>query len=187
MDRQINIPAQADSTRAEPHQSADAPAAAGGVSVEQVFHRLSAPLRRYAIGLGFSPEEAEEAVQEGFLRLQAAFLRHEPVHNPDAFLHTVVRHLLIDSARLRNRFDACAGQLVHHARQHSGAPAKMSADLCRLAEALLSPRETEVFNMRRDGRSYAEISTELGISRGTVGALVSRAVAKIRRHAKRPA
>jgi DNA-directed RNA polymerase specialized sigma24 family protein len=41
--------------------------------------------------------------------------------------------------------------------------------------------------MRRDGRSYAEISTELGISRGTVGALVSRAVAKIRRHAKRPA
>jgi RNA polymerase sigma-70 factor (ECF subfamily) len=160
--------------------------AAGGVSVEQVFHRLSTPLRRYGIGLGFSPEEAEEAVQEGFLRLQAAFLRHEPVHNPDAFLHTVVRHLLIDSARLRNRFDAYAGQLLH-ARQQSGDQPKMSADLRRLAEALLSPRESEVFNMRRDGRSYAEISTELGISRGTVGALVSRAVAKIRRHAKRPA
>lgn len=151
------------------------------VTVEDLFHQFSDQLKRYGIGLGFPPEEAEEAVQEGFLRLQSAFSRHETVHHPGAFLYTVVRHVLIDSARLKVRFDCYEGQDSAPRDQVGRTSGASSRDLLRLAAALLTPRENEVFRMRWSGRTYREISSELGISSGTVGALASRAVAKVRR------
>ncbi len=159
-------------------------ASEAGATVEDLFHRFSGQLKRYGIGLGFPPEEAEEAVQEGFLRLQGALNRRETVHNPGAFLHTVVRHLLIDSARLNVRFDCYAGQAPAQCSHNGGIGGANTEDLLRLAGALLTPRENEVFKMRWAGLSYREIATELGISRGTVGALVSRATAKVRRRAR---
>lgn len=155
-------------------------------TVEDLFQQFSEPLNRYGVGLGFRPEEAEEAVQEGFLRLQGAFVRHEPVHNPGAFLHTVVRHLLIDMARANGRMDSYLARQDTAPSCEDGTSAPDTADLFRLAGAVLSPRESEVIALRRGGRSYQEISTELGISRGTVGALVSRALAKIRQLARGP-
>ncbi|HNY42054.1 MAG TPA: RNA polymerase sigma factor [Bryobacteraceae bacterium] len=181
MDRPLKRPAQPGSVQAE---CGPLDQTSGG-SVEQLFHRLSVPLKRYAIGLGFRPEEADEAVQEGFLRLQVAFSRHELVHNPAAFLHTVIRHLLIDCARLQNRFDDYAGHLQIEAPGPQCVHSDSSADLLRLAQGLLSPRETEVFTLRREGKSYGEISASLGIRPATVGALVSRAMFKLRRHAGR--
>lgn len=155
-----------------------------GATVEDLFHRLSGQLKRYGVGLGFPPEEAEEAVQEGFLRLQGAFNRQETVHNPGAFLHTVVRHVLIDSARLNVRFAFYDGQATADCGQNGRAGGADTEDLLRLAGALLTPRENEVFTRRWAGLSYREISAELGISRGTVGALVSRAIGKVRRCAR---
>jgi len=153
-------------------------------TVEDLFHEFSGPLKRYGVRLGFLPEAAEEAVQEGFLRLQGAFVRHEPVHNPGAFLHTVVRRLLIDTARASGRFDSYVARQKPAPRLGDGANSPDAAGLFRLADAVLSPRENEVVTLRRHGRSYQQISSELGISRGTVGALMSRALVKIRHLAR---
>lgn len=181
MKRQHDNPAQSEP---QPFEPGGAKASQPGATVEELFGHYSDQLIRYGIGLGFVPEEAEEAAQEGFLRLQRAFRRHESVHNPGAFLHTVVRRLLIDAARQRMRIERFDGHALAHCNQAGNTRGTDAEDLFRLARALLTPRESEVFTRRWGGQTYREISAELGISRGTVGALISRAISKVRRSAR---
>lgn len=181
MKRQHENPVQAEP---QPFEPGGAKASQSGATVEELFGHYSDQLIRYGIGLGFVPEEAEEAAQEGFLRLQRAFRRHESIHNPGAFLHTVVRRLLIDASRQKTRIERYDGQAIAHSAQAGNTQATDTEDLLRLARTLLTPRESEVFTRRWRGQSYREISAELGISRGTVGALVSRAISKVRRSAR---
>src|SRR5262245_31418606 len=70
----------------------------------EVFHELSTPVFWYLRRIGLRPEEAEEVVQEVFLRLfQHLDAKEKPGH-VRRWVFRVARNLAIDQYRRRRRF-----------------------------------------------------------------------------------
>ena len=125
-------------------------------------------------------QDAEDLVQDLYLRLQRSA---EPeVREPAAYLYKMALNLARDCQRERHRSRARDRHWVDATQTHLGGepvvgqpPADVAygakQKLARLAAALeeLSPQCRTVFTLHKfEGLPHAEISTRLGIARGTV-------------------
>jgi len=134
---------------------------------------------------GRSPEDAEDLIQEAFLRLHEYCLTTEVV-NEEAFLARTVFNLSVTKYR-RDRFVAYVGQSVEELEPgidlSEGMPGPeriVSAQqrLNQISSALgsVSERTREIFLAHRAGYSYEEIATDLKISHRTVQKHIARAM-----------
>jgi RNA polymerase sigma-70 factor (TIGR02957 family) len=161
---------------------------------EEEFHEL----RRSAFAIAYrmlgSVSEAEDAVQEGFLRLHRAREGGEPIESPRAYLSTVVSRLALDhlrSARVRRETyvgDWLPEPLLTSADDDPARKAEV-ADSVSLAFLVLletlSPEQRAAFLLREVfDEPYDRIAEIVGTSEQNARQLATRA----RRHveARRP-
>jgi RNA polymerase sigma-70 factor (TIGR02957 family) len=158
------------------------------MSLEQLFEEL----RPGAFGIAYrmlgSVSEAEDAVQEAFLRLHRALREGERLESPRAFLSTVVTRLCIDQLRSararRERYvgewlpePLVAGDDADPARQAEVADSLSLAFLVLLES--LSPEQRAAFLLREVfDYPYDEVARIVGKSEVNARQLVARA----RRH-----
>jgi len=148
--------------------------------------RVKALLRRR----GQSREDAEDLVQEAFLRLHMYLDAGHEVRQPEALLVRTALNLAVDASR-RDRRD--------HRDQHLAAPveeldlpdlAPTPEERClnhqrlmqirRVLETRVGPRTREAFLMHRlEGFKHQEIADRMGISVRTVENHIARAVTAI--------
>ena len=153
------------------------------------FDELRDPLRRYLMCSGADQADADEAVQETFLKLHLQFRKNTDLTNVRAWVFAVARNCVRDtrkSARYRSTvvldetlksqsfFVDPAGNPEHSALREERS--------LRLGEAVgkLPERERECILLRSSGLRYREIAEILGIETNRVGALLQRAVARLR-------
>jgi RNA polymerase sigma-19 factor, ECF subfamily len=147
-----------------------------------------AALHRFLMRRLRSAQNAQDLAQETYLRL----LRVEHadfVRKPQAYLYRIAANLLYEF-RLRERKDLVTfdSDVAEHAAEHSPHVDSDDAgeDLARAQQveellARLPPLYRAVFVLRkREGMSYPEIATTLGISVHTVKKYLARAVAQCR-------
>jgi RNA polymerase sigma factor (sigma-70 family) len=143
---------------------------------------LTARLRRFVRAFVESREDAEDVIQEAYLRVLSYSETHE-VEHPERLLFSTARNLAVDARRrqkVRERtaaryavleycdFDWPAADEVEDARQR--------LNCVETAVAQLPPRCREVFLLHRlDGMSYSEIATHCGISVSAVEKHIARA------------
>ncbi len=148
----------------------------------ELFQQNSAALLRYASALTKERDTAQDAIQEAFLRYFAARTVGRHVGNPRAWLFTVLRNYLLDHQRRSSAFAAveleAAGNLADLSLDQEARYER--TEISRRILACLSPREQECMQLRLDGLGYDEIAQVLQIRSGTVGALLARALKKIR-------
>jgi RNA polymerase sigma-70 factor (ECF subfamily) len=132
-------------------------------------------------------ELAEEAVQDAFMELYKELSGGRPIAHPRAWVMRVVRR------RVWRQFGAPPDDQLEHepldvVDSQRAASQAISEDAGELAILLncLSPREEEAILLRASGLDYSEIAAELGLSSGTVGTLLSRALRKMQRVAQSP-
>jgi RNA polymerase sigma-70 factor (ECF subfamily) len=177
-----------------PH-SADAPAEASEASLIAFYLKKRASLVRFFTLRTSSPAEAEDIVQEIYLKIAA--VDSASVGNAAAFLYRLGANILLDRARARRRRTARDG--AYHDVHASGPPgyepeadapnpeAAVDARL-RLKALLASVKELpercrRVFVMHKiDGLSYAEVAAALGISRSAVEKHMMAALRKLAKH-----
>lgn len=145
------------------------------------FARLMKRLR----GQGRSQEEAEDLIQEAFLRLQE-YCARAAVKNEEAFLVHTVGNLAIDHyrrERVLSRATETLEELQGTPALVDGAPSpeRILAAQQRLEEiskalSAVSARTCEIFLAQRAGFSYHEIAAELNISQRTVQKHIARAM-----------
>jgi RNA polymerase sigma factor (sigma-70 family) len=134
---------------------------------------------------GRSQEEAEDLIQEAFLRLHEYCLTTE-VQNEEGFLARTVSNLAINAYR-RRRIVSYAYETVEEIEQSTGladaspGPDRIVAAQQRLDQitrvlSAVSERTCEIFLAHRAGYSYDEIATDLAISQRTVQKHIARAV-----------
>ena len=178
-----NAPAAVDT-----HKRAAAQGAAVGFDALQrevciLYEDHGAALLRYASSIAINPESARDAVQEAFLRYYASRSAGSVIETPRAWLYRSIFHYLVDVDSEPNV------SLDHAARTADPAhgPHAMveAASLNERFADILSPRELSCVRLRTEGLSYDEIGTVLGVRIGTVGALLARAVRKIKRELKK--
>ncbi len=146
---------------------------------EAVFLRERKKLLSLAYGMLGSMSEAEDVVQEAYLRLAPA---NEPIRNPEAWLTTVVSRLAIDRLRsAQHRREVYPGEwlpepvLLPPQEQEAITRSRLSIALLHLLEKL-EPEQRAIFVLREVfERAYREIAEMLGKSEAACRQIMARA------------
>lgn len=144
------------------------------------FRRFTALLRRQ----GRTRQDAEDLVQEAFLRMAVYCETGKEIRSTDAFLMRTIHNLAINAAE-HERVRANAPQPIEDLDLADLGPAPdevIAAEQClyriRRALAAVSPRTKDVFFMHRlHGLSYAQIADHFDLSISAVEKHVAKAMA----------
>lgn len=150
--------------------------------VIQLYEENANGLFRYLAGYSNDLEIAEEAVQEAFLRYYVARVRGESKNEDRAWLFRVARNYLLDRLKEyghKNRSSIEDIADFPDPAQDTQARYEFE-EFSQGALKSLSRREKECLRLRSEGLTYNETAVALKIRSGTVGAMISRAVRKIR-------
>jgi RNA polymerase sigma factor (sigma-70 family) len=145
------------------------------------FARLLKLLRKR----GRSHEEAEDLIQEAYLRLHE-YCKTQVVKEEEAFLVRAVLRLSIDRHRRERRhlytsetvedLDAQASLVDESPPVDEALAAQQRLDKIRATLDAVSQRTREIYIAHRAGYGYAEIAAHLRISESAVQKHVARAV-----------
>ncbi|MGI9377327.1 MAG: sigma-70 family RNA polymerase sigma factor [Tsuneonella suprasediminis] len=151
----------------------------------QVFLAAQSELLRYAARITADSAEAEDVLQEAWLRFHAvASVR--PLEEPHGYLVRIVRNLALDRQRKQGSesrlfvSDAAAATGVvpsGEPSQHASLEARDELAMLRKAMAKLPERTRRAFEMHRfEDMKLIAIADELGISKSLAQELVIDAV-----------
>ena len=137
-----------------------------------VYRATFSDMVRLAFLLTSSPETAHDLVQDSFVRLHGKF---DHVDEPRAYLRRTVVNACLSYHR-RQRLH------VRHAAAAQPEATELGADEMTDALAALPYRQRTAIVLRFwHGSSEAEIAAALGCRPGTVGSLIHRALAELRK------
>jgi len=156
-----------------------------------LVERHSRTVFRLAFRMTGNEQDAEDVVQESFLRAYRQLGRFEARANFGTWLYRIVANCSVDLMRAKQaRHDQARGESLDNVIELPAADAPgperlaRSAEIAaRVGEALggLSPLERAAFTLRHhEGRSIDEISKTLGLGISAAKHSVFRAVKKLR-------
>ncbi|MGN6131203.1 MAG: RNA polymerase sigma factor [Nocardioidaceae bacterium] len=141
--------------------------------VREVYDASYGRLVRQLLGLTGSLSEAEDVVQEAFVRALDHASRFRRVDNPEAWLRTVAVNLYRSRWRRLRRFARLAPQLADGAPATSQDGADRIALLAALRVLPAAQREVIALHHLADLPVH-EVAATLGVPAGTVKARLSR-------------
>ena len=166
------------------------PAAASAIPPEHALTREDASLHgprllRFAQRLTRSQADAEDLLQDTFLRAHQRFHHWEPGTNLHGWLSTIMMNLFRNNWAVRRRrgetalpTDDLLGPLPPN-QEYVVSLHRATAGL-----ASLSTPHRAVMELAMDGLSYEEIAAQLGLPIGTVRSRLSRARSALRRQSR---
>ncbi|MEW6072005.1 MAG: sigma-70 family RNA polymerase sigma factor [Planctomycetota bacterium] len=182
--------------RGDPAAETLALAAAGGddAAFATLVARFEGPLYRFLLLRTGRAAEAEELVQEAFVKAWRNLARYDPRWRFSTWLYTLAGRLAISRARLvrppGEGEEALAGVAVEADPARLAAGREERENLWALAARVLRPEERSALWLRYgEGRDPGEIAQILGRRRVTVRVLLFRARGELARRlgAPRPA
>jgi len=150
--------------------------------VSELYAESATEFLSYALATIRNEELARDALQEGFIRYFVALCNGEQVAIPRAWIYRVIRNYLFDRMKeFRTRQEQSLEQVQGCPdRQQDIEGNYLRREVLALVETTLTTRELQCFRLRSEGLHYEEIASALKLRSGTVGALISRAVRKLR-------
>src|SRR5438874_12516942 len=156
-----------------------------------LVERHSRSVFRLAFRMTGNEQDAEDVVQESFLRAYRQLGRFESRANFGTWLYRIVANCSVDLMRAKQaRHDQARGEPLDTVADLSAAEAPNPERLAESAEinqrvqdalGALSPLERAAFTLRHyEGRSIDEISRTLGLGTSAAKHSVFRAVKKLR-------
>lgn len=154
---------------------------------KSLFLPAASQLYRVALRLTGNPQEAEDLVQEAFLRLWTRRGRIGSIDRPEAYAVTLLRHIHCDQLRLMTvrESDKVPEQLPLEAFDDISHTIEQ-ADLSDKVKALISllPDTQRLIITLKDieGLELADIAARTGITEGNARVILSRARKAVRAH-----
>lgn len=129
-------------------------------------------VRRFLLRRGNTGADADDLVQEAFLRMQEYCAKGREVRQPEAFLIRTAQRLAMNAHRDAHRHlyaDENVEEITHLVDTNPTPDEVLASVQCleRMRRALdaVSHKTREVFFMHRlDGMSYAQIAEHMGVS-----------------------
>ena len=150
---------------------------------KQVWLPLSSDLYKLAFLLLKSQADAEDALQDLFIKLWSSRATLDGIRNPKGYALILMKHICIDRIRKSGRTSSLeqGNEVPSESTPETDASDK---EMLRIMEDVvdgLPPDQQRVVRMHfYEDRDYAEISENTGLTQGNVRVLVSRARDKIR-------
>ena len=154
-------------------------------ALAELYDRLGGQVYTLALKLLQSPEEAEEVVQDTFLKLYNANSYRTMGRSPRAYVYTIARNLALSRLRERRARPLTAEAWdVHDPQAGFAAPDPGDPTTGLLVERLLaylSPEERTLLEQNLfAGYTHAELSERSGMPLGTVKSKLRRTLLKLR-------
>ncbi|MBV9604910.1 MAG: sigma-70 family RNA polymerase sigma factor [Solirubrobacterales bacterium] len=149
---------------------------------EAIVHRYRPALIRHCARL-VGPEDADEAVQDTLLKAHRALARGTPIYSLGAWLHAIAHNSALSMLRRRHPATEYREEFEGGSASREISDQAERERLDALVSALLAlpTRQRRALVMRElEGRSYAEIASNLEASNGAVRQLLNRARISIR-------
>lgn len=158
--------------------------------VIRLFREIKTPLYSYLVCIGVKPHEADDIVQEAFLRLYRQLSSGLRIDEPRAWIFRVARNVSLnvqrverrlvsesdldpkDDLRLQQRCDA--GQNPEELYLKRETMRRLGAGIAQLTES-----QRHCMYLRAQGLRYREIAVVLGISVSSTAELLQRAIVKL--------
>lgn len=151
---------------------------------KEIWLPLGEPLYRVAYYILESESDAEDAVQDLFLKLWNSRDTLDSVGNPRAYSITLMRNLCIDRIRRARQTSRIEQAEIIADTSDITKNLEQKETLKRAAKVLdcLSPAQREVLKMRVfEDLSYDEMSSRTGMNNLTLRVLLSQARTKIKK------
>ena len=155
---------------------------AGELILEQLYDQYAHALFRYAVSLLNTADDAEDAVQEVFVRIAREHRKIGRIRDVRPYLFTATRNAAYTILRKRQRGERlqeelCADELTKPASRETSE----SEDMCR-AFAVLPIEQREVLVLHiYDGLTFKEIAKTIGSSTSTVTSRYRYGIEKLRK------
>ena len=150
------------------------PAIDPAAEVQRLFDEHGAALYRFARSVLMNTADAEDIVQDTFLKLQRHLQAGGDRSNLRAWLFAVAANACRDRSRWRLRWLPWRAELdTRSVEPEDEAPDRRRA---RASFVALAPRDRLLLSLRAQGLSYREIAAAAGIAEASVGRLLARAV-----------
>lgn len=146
--------------------------------VVRLFRAHGGDLYRLARVMVRSLEEAEDVVQDAFVRLMAHLARDASRANLKAWLFTVTANLCRDRLRRRWRWLPWLPAHEHLLRAEPDLDARDPHEVFVATLRRLAPRDRLLLMLKAQGLSYREIASAAAIREASVGRLLARAFAR---------
>ncbi len=159
--------------------------------VMHLFRELRTPLYGYLVSSGVQPQEAEDVIQDTFLRLHEQLCQGTRIAEPRPWLFRVAHNLSVS-------FHRSARRLVHPepADNANEAPLwpeqvdqrlnpedlylqKESLQRLETGLAQLTEQQSQCLHLRVEGLKYREIASIMGIGVSSVAELIQRAIVRL--------
>src|SRR5215468_761533 len=154
--------------------------------VSRLFEEARDDVYRYLLTIGLHPPQAQEAVQEVFLRLYATLRKGEEIQNPRAWVFRVAHNLGLKIRSRQHSEEPFEPEMGARYASHSGTPESDLIERERLLRfrhvvAGLSEQQRRCLFLRMEGLRYPEIGSALGISASAVGEFLRRAMVRLKK------
>ena len=156
--------------------------------VERLFDELREKIYAYLGALGASPADAEDIVQESFIRFYLELRARSAIANVRSWLFRAARNLLIDESRSW-RSQATVAQAEVRELLESVADPQLDPETSvlraertkrlQIAMNRLTSRQVEYLHVRAEGLPYREIAQIYDVALSSVQDVVRRAVERL--------
>lgn len=145
----------------------------------ELLNRHAPRLRAYALRLLHNPNEADDVLQETWLRVWLHARDYEPSARVTTWLHRIAHNLAVDRLRARGRWgnadDEAEPDVPPSARQPALLEAKRDAEALRQALAELPERQAAALTLvHLNGLTPAEAQAILGVGSEALESLLAR-------------
>jgi RNA polymerase sigma-70 factor (ECF subfamily) len=158
--------------------------------IVELFREVRTPLFSYLVYLGLNPSEADDMVQESFLRLHRQLQSGSKIEEPRAWVFRVAHNLALnfhrDHRRLIPESELTADREARSQRPYD--PEQNPENIYLRKEALmrldaglahLTDQQRQCVHLRAQGLRYREIAAVLGISVSSAAELLQRAIVRL--------
>lgn len=159
-----------------------------GRDIVEVYDALRPSLLAYLVGLGLVKEEAEDVVQESFLRLIRHTEKHEEDEHLRPWIFRVAHNLAVNefrSGRYRTTGSVEDVSILREgAKDTSMTPEEILLQreqwqIAQQAISRLTPQQKYAILLRSEGLRYREIAEVLGVGTKRAAELVQRALVRM--------
>lgn len=156
--------------------------------VTQMFDELREPVYRYLVCRGASPAEADDVIQETFLRLYQHLNAGGKEDNLRAWVFRVAHNISVNDVKRYNHLFSVAppgfaGLEISQVDPTPGPEDLLlrKEEMARVHAAMssLSEQQKQCLYLRAEGFRYREIAEVLGVTMSTVAESLRRAIKKL--------